>query len=62
MCCLAYEAQQYQEMIKGMPELYSTIETNEGKGTVIEINAIKQEIKVKLEDGEYKILKKEELK
>lgn len=62
MCCLAYEAQNYQEMLKGMPEAYSSINTPEGEGTVIEVNAITQEIKVKLKNGKYLTLKKEQLK
>ncbi|MFZ2226383.1 MAG: regulatory iron-sulfur-containing complex subunit RicT [Candidatus Moraniibacteriota bacterium] len=62
MCCLAYEAQCYREMLVGMPEMYSTIETPEGAGTVIEINAITQEIKVKTKAGKYVTIKKEQLK
>ena len=62
MCCLAYEAQCYREMLQGMPELYSNIDTKEGNGTVIEINAITQEIKVKLQSGKYLAIKKEDLK
>ena len=61
MCCLAYEAQQYKELMEGMPELYSVIETKKGRGTVIEINAPAQEIKVKLESGDYITIKKEDL-
>lgn len=62
MCCLAYEAKQYQEMMAGMPEVGSSLKTREGKGEVIEINVIKQEIKVKLEDGKFLNIKKEEAK
>jgi len=62
MCCLSYEAEQYKEMLQGMPELFSNVDTTEGKGTVIEINAITQDIKVKLETGKYVSLKKEDLK
>lgn len=62
MCCLAYEAEQYREMLKGMPENHSTVRTKSGKGTVIEINAPMGEIKVKLENGEYVIVKKEDIK
>ena len=61
MCCLAYEAQQYKEMLQGMPELYSVMETSEGKGTVVEVNAVTQEIKVKLENGKYIAIKKKDL-
>jgi len=62
MCCLAYEAQQYREMMVGMPEIYSVVNTPEGKGTVIEINAPTQEVKVKTEAGEYVVVKKQDLK
>jgi len=62
MCCLAYEAQQYKEMLVGMPELHSTINTKEGKGFVIEVNAVTQDIKVKLETGKYISIKKEDVK
>lgn len=62
MCCLAFEAQQYREMLVGMPELYSVINTPQGKGTVVEMNAVSQEIKVRLEKGEYITIKKEDIK
>lgn len=61
MCCLAYEADQYKSMLEGMPELYSVVNTKEGKGTVVEISVATQEVKVKVESGKYVILKKEEL-
>jgi cell fate regulator YaaT (PSP1 superfamily) len=62
MCCLAYEAEQYRQMLVGMPELHSNIETKEGRGLVIEVNAILQEVKVRLENGKYITIKKEDLK
>ena len=62
MCCLAYEADQYKEMLSGMPEVYSIVDTPEGKGTVVEINAILQKIIVKTEKGNYLSLDKNELK
>ena len=61
MCCLAYEAEQYRDLLKGMPEIYSVVNTKEGRGTVVEINVATQEVKVKIENGKYVILKKEEL-
>jgi len=62
MCCLAYEAEQYREMLAGMPEVYSVIVTPSGKGTVIEINAVTQKVTVKLENGDYVSLDKKDLK
>ncbi len=62
MCCLSYEAEQYKEALKGMPEIHSVVNTTKGKGTVIELNAVLQEIKVKLENGDYVSVKKEDIK
>lgn len=62
MCCLAYEAQSYREMLTGMPEMYSQIDTAEGEGTVIEVNVITQEVKIRLKSGKYLTLKKDQLK
>ena len=62
MCCLAYEAEQYREMLKGMPEIGSEIKTSEGNGTVVEINALTQEVKARLENGKYLNVKKEDIK
>lgn len=61
LCCLSFEAQQYQELIKGMPEIGSQISTKEGKGTVIELNVLVQEVKVKLENGKFISVKKEDI-
>ncbi len=61
LCCLAYESEQYKELMEGMPETGSVIKTPEGKGEVTEINALKQEIKVKLENGKFAIFNKTEI-
>lgn len=55
MCCLSYESCQYKEMLKGMPDPHSIVKTPDGKGEVIEINAITQEVKVRLEDGKIAV-------
>lgn len=60
LCCLSYEAKQYQEMMAGMPEVGSRIKTKEGKGEVLEINVLAQKVKVKLEDGKIVSVKKED--
>ncbi|HBP00864.1 MAG: PSP1 domain protein [Candidatus Moranbacteria bacterium GW2011_GWE1_49_15] len=61
MCCLSYESPQYQEMMVGMPELHSSVNTPQGKGEVIEINALTQEIKTRLLDGKYVVFKKKDI-
>lgn len=61
MCCLSYEAGQYKEMLRGMPELHSIVKTKEGKGEVIELNAVTQEVKVRFPEGRIATFKKAEL-
>ncbi|HAV11304.1 MAG TPA: stage 0 sporulation protein [Candidatus Moranbacteria bacterium] len=61
MCCLSYEAKQYQELMVGMPELHSSVKTPEGKGTVIELNPLTQEVKTRLIDGKYATFKKKDI-
>jgi cell fate regulator YaaT (PSP1 superfamily) len=61
LCCLSYEADQYRQMLQGMPEVRSFVKTKKGKGEVLELNVMQQEIKLRLEDGSIVIIKKEEL-
>ena len=62
LCCLSYEASQYQEMMAEMPEIGSSIKTKKGKGEVLEINPLKQEVRMRLESGEIISIKKEEIR
>ncbi|MFA5777107.1 MAG: regulatory iron-sulfur-containing complex subunit RicT [Parcubacteria group bacterium] len=62
MCCLSYEAKQYQEILSGMPEIGSVARIKEGKGQVLELDVVKQEVKLRMEGGKIKIVKKEEIK
>ncbi|MCP4648979.1 MAG: stage 0 sporulation family protein [PVC group bacterium] len=50
MCCLAYEYETYKEFSKCLPREGEYIQTKEGKGRVISVNTIKQEVLVELED------------
>lgn len=61
MCCLSYEAAQYQQMLAGMPELRSSVRIKEGKGDVIELNALTSDIKIRMADGSIVVAKKEDL-
>lgn len=61
MCCLSYEAAQYQQMLAGMPELHSSVKLKDGKGEVIELNALTSDIKVRMADGTIVLVKKEDL-
>ena len=50
MCCLRYEHEAYQAEIKLMPAVDSTVKTEDGIGTVTEINPIAGLVKVKIHD------------
>ena len=49
MCCLSYESEFYKEALKKYPKLRDNVETEKGKGKVIEINVLKKYIIVELE-------------
>jgi cell fate regulator YaaT (PSP1 superfamily) len=48
MCCLAYENNYYSEACKKVPKVGSEVTTPEGKATVINVNMLKMEVKVKM--------------
>ncbi|MGI5848841.1 MAG: PSP1 domain-containing protein [Christensenellales bacterium] len=48
MCCLNYEHEHYRETRRRMPKQGSIIDTPDGKGIVIENNAITEKIRVKI--------------
>ena len=54
MCCLFYESEFYKESIKKYPAIGDTLETEKGKGKVIEINLLKKYTVVELIEGEIK--------
>jgi len=52
MCCLSYENDYYAEAYKKAPKVGGTVGTPEGTGTVVSVNMLKMECKVKIEkDG-----------
>lgn len=48
MCCLSYENEQYVELINKMPRLGTTVTTQDGKGTVVYNDLLKQIVSVKI--------------
>lgn len=45
MCCLKYEQEVYEELINDMPREGDTIKTDEGIGSVVSVNILKQTIR-----------------
>lgn len=62
MCCLKYEASEYKKLLSKMPKLESFISTPKGKGKVIGVNIIKEEIKVEMEDNSIQVFPFSEIK
>lgn len=50
MCCLKYEQNAYEDLIKKAPKVDAFVETQMGKGTVIGINLLRGTAKVRLEN------------
>ena len=49
LCCLKYEQDTYEYLTKVTPRVGSTVETREGRGTVVEANLLTGILKVQLE-------------
>lgn len=51
MCCLGYEMEHYTESAKQLPKVGAEVGTPDGKATVVSLNMLKMEVRVKQEDG-----------
>ena len=52
MCCLRYEQEAYEEKLARMPKIGAIVKTEDGEGTVDNIETLKEKIRVKFEDKE----------
>ena len=50
-CCLVYENDLYTEMKKGLPKLGKRVRTPGGDGRVVELDVLRQRIRVQFEEG-----------
>ena len=50
MCCLKYEQDAYEDLIRRSPKEESFVDTPEGRGTVVEVKLLRQQVKVRMED------------
>ena len=51
MCCLKYEQDAYEDLIRTSPKLDSFVDTPEGRGTVVELDLLRQRVKVRMEEN-----------
>ena len=49
MCCLKYEQESYEHLLKITPKVGAVVDTKEGRGTVVDTNLISGQIKVCLD-------------
>ncbi|MBP3542462.1 MAG: stage 0 sporulation family protein [Clostridia bacterium] len=57
MCCLKFEEDHYEQTSKRMPKLGKEAETPEGKGTVIDLNILKETVTVRIVKGDSSEIK-----
>ena len=50
MCCLKYEQEAYEDLLRTSPKAESFVDTPEGRGTVMEVDLLRQRVKVRMEE------------
>ena len=58
MCCLKYEEEAYKDKLKDLPNVGAIVKTTDGVGEVEGLETLKQQIKVKIKDGDGWLHKK----
>ena len=64
MCCLRYEQEAYEELVKTVPKQGAFVETKDGYGIAAQVDLLRQTVKVKLDgdgDNSFHIYKPNEL-
>ena len=51
MCCLKYEQEAYEDLLRNAPKAESFVDTPEGRGTVVEVDLLRSRVKVRMEDA-----------
>ena len=51
MCCLKYEQDAYEDLLRRCPKEESFVDTPEGRGTVVEVQLLREQVKVRMEDA-----------
>ncbi|MBR1423160.1 MAG: stage 0 sporulation family protein [Ruminococcus sp.] len=62
MCCLKYEQDAYEDLLKNTPKVGAIVKTMEGRGVVEEVNLLTGKLRIKIEKTENVIsVKKDEV-
>ncbi len=51
MCCLKYEQDAYEDLLRRTPKEESFVDTLEGRGTVTDVSLLRQKLKVRMEEN-----------
>ena len=57
MCCLKHEQEVYEDKLSRLPNVGALVKTPEGKGTVEDVQVLKELVTVRVEKGEEKLKK-----
>lgn len=60
MCCLKYEQDSYEDLLKHTPKVGAIVKTNDGKGVVQEVNLLTGKLRVKLDRSDNVITVKKD--
>ena len=58
MCCLKYEQEAYEEKLARLPKVGAIVKTEEGEGTVENVETLKEVLKVKIVNKDETKIKK----
>ncbi len=62
MCCLKYEQESYEDLLKHTPKVGAVVKTAEGKGVVQEVNLLTGKLRVKIDQSDNVVsVKKDEV-
>jgi cell fate regulator YaaT (PSP1 superfamily) len=61
-CCLVYEQETYAALRKGLPKLGKRVVTADGEGRVVEVDVLRQRVRVNLGDGNVQVYPAPEVK
>ena len=62
MCCLKYEQEAYEDKLRRLPNVGAIVKTPDGEGTVENVEILKEQLRVKLKDGDDFFYKKYDAK
>ena len=65
MCCLKFEQEVYEDKLKRLPKVGSTVKTEDGEGTVSQVEVLKEALKVQFKKDDittYKTFKASDVK